>query len=205
MVNELISAIFQILVFTSIPFFVYLIKTKSAKGFLNYIGLKQSTRKGNLLALLVMVLLVAPLLILTFTNEEFRRIMTNPESVTGKIKQMGIGIEAIVTILVAALLKTSLSEEIFFRGFLAKRLIAVTNFQIGNIIQAVVFGIIHTLLFMSITGNALFLIVIFVFPTVGAYFKTYINEKLAGGSIIPGWIAHGTANLVSYSAILFIA
>lgn len=203
MINELISAILQVLLFTSIPFLIYLIKTKSAKGFLNYIGLKKSTRKANLLAILVVILLVAPILILVFTNEEFKEIMTNPESVTGKIKQIGIGIEAIITILIAAILKTSLSEEIFFRGFLAKRLIAVTNFQIGNIIQAIVFGIIHTLLFMSITENVLFLVIIFVFPTVGAYFKTYINEKLAEGSIIPGWIAHGTANLVSYSFIVF--
>ncbi len=204
MANELISAILQIFLFTSIPFFVYLIKTKSTKGFLNYIGLKKSTRKANLLALLVMILIVAPLLILVFTNEEFKEIMTNPKSVTGKIKQMGIGIEAIITILIAAILKTSLSEEIFFRGFLAKRLIAITNFQIGNIIQAVIFGIIHTLLFMSVTENILFLVMIFVFPTVGAYLKTYINERLGNGSIIPSWIAHGTANLVSYSFILFI-
>lgn len=202
MVNVLISAILQILVFTSIPFLVYVIRKKTTKGFLKYIGLKKSTRKANLLALLVMVLLVAPLLLLVFTNEEFKGIMTNPESVTGKIKQIGLNVEGIITILIAAILKTSLSEEIFFRGFLAKRLISVTNFQIGNILQAVVFGIVHTLLFMTITENVLFLVVIFIFPTVGAYLKTYINEKIANGSIIPGWIAHGTANLISYSAIL---
>ena len=204
MANELISAIVQILVFTSIPFLVYVIRKKTTNGFLNYIGLKKSTRKANLLALLVMVLLVAPLLLLVFTNEEFKGIMTNPESVTGKIKKMGIGTEAIITILITAILKTALSEEIFFRGFLAKRLISVTNFQIGNIVQAVIFGIIHTLLFISITENVFFLVVIFVFPTMGAYLKTYINEKLGNGSIIPGWIAHGAANLVSYSVILFI-
>ncbi len=204
MVNQLISTILQILVFTSIPFLVYVIRNKKSTGFLNYVGLKRSTSKANLLALLVMVLLVAPLLLLFFINEEFKEIMTNPESVTGKIKQMGIGVEAIFTIIIAAVFKTALSEEIFFRGFLAKRLISIKNFQVGNIIQAVIFGIIHTLLFMTITDNVLFLVVIFVFPTIGAYLKTYINEKLANGSIIPGWIAHGTANLISYSVILFI-
>ena len=153
MINVLISAILQVLLFAAIPFLVYLIKNKSPKGFLNYIGLKRSTKKANLLGLLVTIILVLPLLILILTNEEFKRIMTNPESVTGKIKQMGIGVEAVVTILIAALVKTSLSEEIFFRGFLAKRLIAVTNFKTGNLIQAFIFGIIHTLLFLSITKN----------------------------------------------------
>jgi len=85
MANELISSILQILLFTSIPFLVYVIKKKTSKDFLNFIGLKKSIRKANLLALLVMVVLVAPLLILIFLNEEFNAIMTNPESVTGKI------------------------------------------------------------------------------------------------------------------------
>ena len=88
MINELISAILQILLFTSIPFFVYLIKTKSTKGFGEYIGLKKSSRKANLFALLIMILLVAPLLILVLANEEFKGVMTNSESVTGKIKQL---------------------------------------------------------------------------------------------------------------------
>lgn len=204
MINELISAIFQILLFTSIPFVVYLIKTRSTKGFGNYIGLKKSTSKANWLALLVMILLAAPHLGLALTSEEFKEIMINPASVTGKIKLMGVSAEAIVTIFIAAILKTSISEEIFFRGFLAKRLIAITNFRTGNIIQAVIFGLLHVFLFMSITHNALFLSVIFVFPALGAYFITILNEKLANGSIIPGWIAHGTANLVGYSFILFI-
>lgn len=202
MISTTISAVFQVLLFTAIPFLVYVFRNKSARGFIGSIGLKRSTSRANLLALLVMVLLVAPLLILVLTNDEFRAIMTDPDSVTGKIREMGVGVEAVVTILITAVVKTSLAEEIFFRGFLAKRLIAVTNYQVGNVLQAVIFGIVHTLLFMSITANVWFLATIFVFPAAGAYFKTYLNEKLANGSILPGWIAHGTANLVSYGFIL---
>jgi len=203
MTNAFISAILQVLILSLIPFLVFLIKTKSAKGFFNYIGLKKSNRKANLLSLLVMLVLVAPLLVLMFTSDEFKAIMIDPGSVSGEIKTMGVGVEAVVIILISAIIKTALSEEIFFRGFVAKRLIAITNFQTGNILQALIFGIIHALLFLTITENVLFLAVIFFFPAVGAYFKTYINEKMANGSIIPGWIAHGTANLVSYSVVLF--
>jgi uncharacterized protein len=204
MANELISAILQILVFSLIPFLVYVIKARKVKGFLNYVGLKKSTTKANLLGLAVTIVMAGPLLALILTKEEFRKIMTNPESVSGKIREMGVGVEAIVIILIAAIFKTALSEEIFFRGFLAKRLIAVTNFQTGNIIQAIIFGLIHTLLFMSITDNIFFLAAIFIFPTLGAYLTTYLNEKVGNGSIIPGWIAHATANLISYGTILFI-
>jgi membrane protease YdiL (CAAX protease family) len=204
MKEETLSTILQIILFTLIPFLVYLIKTKSAKGFWNYIGLKKSRKNANFLALLVMLLMALPILMLTIINQEFREVMTNPESVTGKIRQMGFGIEAVATILIVAIFKTSLSEEIFFRGFLAKRLIAITSFQTGNIIQAFLFGAIHVLIFIPITDSLLFLPVIFFFPALGAYFITYLNEKLADGSIIPGWIAHGTANLVSYSFVAFI-
>ncbi|HYG03835.1 MAG TPA: CPBP family intramembrane glutamic endopeptidase [Chryseosolibacter sp.] len=203
-INELLSAILQILLFTFIPFVIFVIRHRRIKGFFDYIGLTKSTRKANFLALLVMVLLVAPLLILILTNNGFKEIMTNPHSVTGKIKQLGVGVEAISLILIASLLKTSLSEEIFFRGFIAKRLIAITSFQTGNIIQAVIFGVIHTLLFSRLTDNTIFLTVICVFPTVGAYLKCYLNERLANGSIIPGWIAHGSANLIAYSCTVFL-
>ena len=204
MINTIFSTVTQVLMFSAIPFFVYLIKKRQVKGFWDYIGLKKSTRRANMLAFLVVLILVVPMLFLTFTNQEFKEIMINPKSVAGEIRQMGFGLEAIATILIMAVLKTSLSEEIFFRGFLAKRLIAVTNFQVGNTLQAILFGAIHTLLFMSITENVYFLTVIFIFPAMGAYFKTYLNERLANGSIIPGWIAYASANIIAYSAIAFI-
>lgn len=203
MANTLISAIIQILVFALIPFLFFVIQNKSTKGFLNYIGLKRSTKKANSLAAFIVLILVIPLLVLMVSNEEFKSIMTDPNSATGKIKQMGISLDSVMTILIAAILKTSLSEEIFFRGFLAKRLIALTSFQTGNILQALIFGIIHTLLFLSITHNTMFLIVIFIFPAIGAYLQTFLNEKKANGSIIPGWIAHGLSNIIAYSFVLF--
>lgn len=204
MINETISALLQVCAFTLIPFLAYLIKTKSSGGFWNYVGLKKSTRKANLLALLLMIIFGLPVLVLATTNEEFYEIMTDPKSVTGKIRQMGFGIEAITIILIAAIIKTSLSEEILFRGFIAKRLMTVTNFQVGNFLQAIIFGAVHTLLFLLITDNVFFLIVIFIFPALGAYFQAHLNEKLANGSIIPGWIAHGMSNVISYSVIAFV-
>lgn len=204
MLNEIISAVLQLAVFTSIPFLVYLIKYKTSKGFMNYIGLKPSNRKANLLALLIVVLIALPILLLFLFNEEFKAILTDPQSVTGKFRQMGFSWEALIMVLVAAVIKTSLAEEILFRGFIAKRLIAGLGFQAGNLLQAVLFGAIHALLFMSITKNPLFLFIIFLFPTLGAYFKAYLNEKVADGSIIPGWLAHGGGNIIAYSSIGFL-
>ena len=204
MINETIGAILQVLVFTLIPFLVYLIKNKSTKGFLDHIGLKKSTKKANYLAVFACLIFVIPVLILTLTNAEFKGIMFESSSITGKFRQMGFGIESLSILIVIALIKTSFAEEILFRGFIAKRLISVIGYQKGNLLQAAIFGVIHTALFASITSNAFFLIVIFIVPSVGAYVSVHLNEKIGNGSIIPGWISHGLANILAYGIIGFI-
>ena len=203
-ISELIDAIFQVLIFTLIPFIVYLIKHKRAKGFLNYIGLKKSTRKANILAIVACLLFAAPPLILTLISGDFKEIMLNPSSITGKFNQMEFGINSIFILLVMAIFKTAFAEEILFRGFIAKRLISKIGFQKGNILQALLFGIIHMGLFAMTTQNPFFLSMIFIIPAVGAYVSVILNEKLANGSIIPGWISHGLANILSYGIVGFL-
>lgn len=204
MLNETISAISQILVFSLIPFIVYLIRTKSAKGFLHYIGLKKSTRKANLLAVLTSLIFVTAGVGLPLISEELREMMFHPESITGKFRAMGFGVESVGILLVIALLKTSFSEEILFRGFIAKRLISWLGFQRGNILQAFIFGAIHVLLFLVLKSNVIFLVFIFFLTSLGAYVAAYLNEKMANGSIIPGWIAHGLGNAISYAVVGFL-
>lgn len=203
MITEILSSIFQVIVFALIPFLVYLIRYKQLKGFLQYIGLTPSPRKALLWALLIALWLAIPILAITQIDPDFKDILTHPESVTGKIRAMGWGPAAVLTILFTAILETALAEEIFFRGFVAKRLIAISSFQTGNLIQALLFGLIHTLLFLTITDNYFFLAIIFLFPGLGAYAKVYLNEKLAAGSILPGWVAHATGNLISYTYVGF--
>lgn len=204
MIETLLHAIKQVLAFAAIPFLVYLIREKKVAGFMDYIGLKRSASKANLYALLLMLVLASTMFIAIMIDKEVIEVLHDPKSVTGNLRRMGFGTESVFTLVVIASLKTSLSEEIFFRGFVAKRLIAVTNYRTGNIIQAVIFGGIHTLLFFAITQNILFLTIIFIIPTIGAYVKVHLNEKLANGSIIPGWIAHASANLLAYSLIAFV-
>ena len=202
--EELISAILQLLAFTLIPFLVYIIRQRSVKGFFQYIGLKPSNRKANAWALATSLIFIIGAMGLVFISPDFKEALTAPGSITGKFRAMGFGVEAVVALLLIALIKTSLAEEILFRGFLAKRLIHVLGFQWGNLLQAALFGLIHLLLFISITSSFFFPAFIFVFSGLGAYISAYINEKMADGSIIPGWIAHGLANVVSYSVMGFL-
>lgn len=204
MIETISNALQQVLAFASIPFLVYLIREKKVFGFMAYVGLKRSSKEANRYALLLMLVLASTMFIAMTIDKGFIEVLHDPKSVTGNLRLMGFGVESIYTLLVIAIVKTSFAEELFFRGFVAKRLIAITNYQTGNLIQAFIFGAIHAVLFIFITDNILFLIIIFVIPTIGAYVKVYLNEKLANGSIIPGWIAHATANLLAYSLIAFV-
>jgi membrane protease YdiL (CAAX protease family) len=204
MANTLLSAVLQIIAFSLIPFIAYLIRFRKSQSFFDFIGLKSYAGIANVYAVILMIVLATPMLIIATLSDDFRSALLDPSSVTGSIRSLGFGSEAIIIILLAAIFKTGLSEEILFRGFLAKRLIAITSYKTGNLLQALIFGLIHTLLFLNITKDPLFLSLIFFVPTIGAYVKTYLNEKLANGSIIPGWIAHASANIVAYSFIAFI-
>ncbi len=204
MLNEAIGAILQVIAFSLIPLLVYLVQNKKTQGFLENIGLYGSNANANFYAFLTSLVFLVPMIIMTMVNSDFREIMFDPMSITGKIRLMGFGTEAVGTILIIALIKTALAEEIFFRGFLAKRLIRTLGFPVGNWIHAIIFGLIHAALFATITSNILFLAVIFVFPTIGAYLMAYLNEKMAEGSIMPGWISHACANVLSYSIVGFL-
>ena len=147
MIDEAIGIILQILVFTLIPFLVFVTRNRSAKGFLKYIGLKKSTKKANFLAVLASIIFVVPILILLQLNADFKEIMTDPGSITKKFRIMGFGMQSVIILMMLALLKTSFTEEILFRGFIAKRLISVLGFQKGNLLQAAIFAAIHSVLY----------------------------------------------------------
>jgi uncharacterized protein len=203
--SELISAILQLFIFTLIPFVFFLFRKDKAVTFLKYIGLIKPTRKSLKYVVGVALLFVVAGLGLIFINEDWKNAVLLPNSVTGKIRLMGFSTGAIIVILVIAIIKTSLSEEIFFRGFLAKQLINKVGFKVGNILQATIFGLVHVLLFGFLTKMSFLpIIMIFIFTTLAGWAIGYIKEQYANDSIIPGWIAHGLGNLITYTTIAFL-
>lgn len=109
-----------------------------------------------------------------------------------------------LSIILYAFVQTGLSEEIFFRGFIAKRLIHKFDYRIGNIIQSILFGLTHVLIFLSQNVDSLTLVFEGVMTAIIGYILCYINEKLAEGSILPSWIVHGISNVVSTLVIIFL-
>ena len=205
MINEIISAVLQILVFTLIPFAVFLITHRTANGFFDYIGLKATTKKAIFLAIAASLIFLAGGITLAFLSSEVKEVLINPPSVTGKIREMGLTPASVFTLIIIAGFKTSLAEEILFRGFIAKRLVNWLGFQLGNVLQALIFASIHALLFWALSkSGVLFILFIFFFSGTVGYIIEYINEKHGEGSIIPGWISHALGNTISYFVIAFL-
>ncbi len=101
-------------------------------------------------------------------------------------------------------MKTALAEEIFFRGFIAKLFVRWMGPVPGNILQALVFALVHVLLFRALTHTPTpTLAILFALTFMAGWSIGHIKERYASGSIVPGWLAHGFGNTVVYAVIAF--
>lgn len=203
--NQIISTVLQVLILSFIPFLWYAFSHKKAKGFGTWLGLRFVAPKtlafSVLIALVSLVAFLAPYLWLWQSGALNGNLATSPP--LQAYRQMGWHPLTVFSILLWACVQTALSEEIFFRGFLGKRLISRFGFWPGNLLQAALFGAIH--IFGVLPFGFWASAVIFLFTGgVGLLFGWY-DEKKAGGSIWPSWLAHALVNVLSsVFVILFL-
>ena len=188
--SKLMSGIVELLIVSVIPFITWLIWSRKKVGFFDWIGLKkvESQQKRRLL----LTILGISLLFLLFSIVVFSWF---DSSQTATAAFSGKGIGALPAILSYAILGTALPEEIFFRGFLLKRMQGKLGFLGANLVQSLLFGLIHALIFIQLTGY-LKAMAIMVFISLIAYVFGAINEKKASGSILPSVFIHALANTV---------
>ena len=196
LVSIVISSIFQTILFSLIPFVFWLITSRKKMSFLEYIGIKKidkEKKKGMLIwsSITLLFFLILTVYILYITK--------GIETATSKFN--GLEFKGLLPAIVYASLNTALPEEILFRGFLLKRF-SRFGFAFGNIFQSALFGLIHGVLLFSELG-LLKAILVILFTGGVAFAMGYINEKKANGSIIPSFIIHMIANLVSSVISLF--
>lgn len=196
LVNKLISSILQIVLFIIIPLVWWAVSARKKTSFWSWIGLKKiGPAKGKNLYLWMGVVIVGFLLLSLFI------LPLVPDTAASEFS--GLGIAALPAALVYAFLNTALPEEIIFRGFLLKRCSAKLGFSIGNTIQSVLFGLLHGVMFFTITGPVMALLIVIFTGAIG-WFMGLINEKKASGSILPSWLIHGIANTFSALMAMFL-
>lgn len=200
-INQLTSSIFQVILFGLIPFFWWIVSRKSNKSsLLEFLGLKKiSTEDSSRLAPSCLIALVGFIIVGYFSLKSVSDL-----SILANSKFTDITLWSTLSIILYSFVQTALSEEIFFRGFLAKRLIHKFDYRLGNIIQAILFGLTHVLMLLTQNVNLWTLIFVGIMTGVIGYTLCYIDEKLAGGSIFPSWIVHGLTNVVSTLFIIFL-
>lgn len=191
LLNEVLSSIVQVILFTLIPFIWWMITARKNKNFFEWIGLKRirTDKKSGICKWIICTIIIFEIL-------GFFELSSLKDVSTATSAFSGVGISALPAILIYAIFHTSLSEEILFRGFLLKRFQNKFGFQTGNFVQALLFGLLHGALFINEAG-ATRAILLIAFTGAVAWTMGYLNEKKASGSLFPGWIIHGTTNIIS--------
>lgn len=189
LINEFIVVIFNILLFSIIPFVWYLIRGKSSKGFARSIGIY----KPHKINLVVTILVITTVYLITLsTNVLVIKLGYSGRSI---VDTHDFTLITFFIYLLPYGLKTGIAEEIFFRGFVAKKLIKNLGFSKGNVVQAVVFALPH----FVIRGSASLvdIIVRIINAFLLGYAFGYIMDRKSNGSIIPVMISHILINMIS--------
>jgi len=123
-------------------------------------------------------------------------IVAGPEAPYGKVARLGSAPVVIAGALLYAFIQTGLSEEILFRGVVARRLVSWLGFGMGNTAQALLFVGIHNAMLLSLTDASPWLHVhVFVMVGTLSWCAGWLMERWFNGSLVGAWMAHAGANL----------
>jgi len=196
--QSVIDAVFQVILFSVIPFIWWLISAKKEQSFFAWLGLQKPVieNKGNysVWLLVIIVLILGPIFTITYFYLDSSILASN--------RFTRLGFSALLSALFYAIVQTGLSEELFFRGFLLKRFMHKFGFQIGNIMQSLIFGTLHGWILYSIIPFGVVVLVVLATGFAG-YLMGWINERKSNGSIITSWCIHGIGNLLASLMAMF--
>lgn len=196
LLSQLVSTFLQLALLLAIPF-IYWKKPKPPVNFFYGLGVKKAGGKKWPLIFFGLAVFVL------FSIMGYFSLKCIPQESLANAKFKRLNLPTSLAILLYCFFQTSLGEELFFRGFLGKLLIKKLGFIKGNLSQALLFGLVHGSLIFSSQLSLSALCLIILFPTVLGFCLGYLNEKLAEGSILPSWLIHGGANLMSTLVLIF--
>ncbi len=154
-----------------------------------------------------LVVFAALSLILQFRfSESIRQLLLSDNSPYGKILRTGFDTTAIFKALIYSFIQASLAEELLFRGLIAKRLFNSVGHYKGNLLQALIFWLMHLAIFRLITGEwfSFLQLVTFITSFGLGMVLGFVNYRNSGESIAPSWILHGTVNFISFLALAIL-
>lgn len=194
MIDGLVGAVLQVGVVLIVCLVAWLLFGRRKASFRTWLGL---TGAPPLLLLLCLVFGAAGAWLL-LQAPGVAALASGPGTVIAASTLNGVTAGAIVVLVVGAVFKTAFAEELFFRGLIGKRLYAGMGFWPGNLVQALLFGAVHLPLLLLPDAPRQTVLLMIGFVTALALVSGWLNERRAGGSILPGFALHGAGNLTTY-------
>lgn len=203
--SAVINSVLQLALFASIPFLFWVIKHRKEQTFFEYVGMKRPVLNNKWW--LFAIILVVYVGVYTFdsssilSEEVMNEMSQNPNVASTQFA--GMGASAIIPVFLMSFIQNGLCEELFFRGFIGKNLIKKCGLPIGVVLQAVIFALIHNIMFAGIVPDITFHILIFVTISIMASVLCLFNEKVFNGSIWISVLIHGLGNFISNMMVAF--
>ena len=199
MLNELVGAIAQVLFLSLLPLAVWYVTARKKESFFSWIGLKKPICKNK-----ISTALTAIVMTILYIAAMTACVKLLPDGVTTVGSQFaGGGLGALPAAFFYSFVRTALSEEILFRGFVLRLIRNKAGFTAGNTVQALLFGLVHGIPFGIITNSILAFVLLTMLPGLFGWYQGWLNEKQCGGSIVPGWLLHGSINFITVVLSLF--
>ncbi len=199
--GSIVTAVVTVTVFSFIPFVWWLAFWRKEENFLSWIGLTVPRLRSKVW---VAVLFAAAYWAfynfdVTIFVDQATQDYLAASSASTVSEYAGMGFSALIPAAITTILGNGLGEEIFFRGFVQRRLIARLGSWPGIIVAAVLFGLMHNalLLLAGLEVSIQYHLVTFVFGAMAGLLLGIANEKIFDGSTWPSVLIHGLGNFAS--------
>ena len=205
--SSISTIISNVIVFFTLPFVWWLLKERKKVSFFKWLGLIKPKLKSKWWSLIIFGFAYLFFYTFDFTifmDAEALEVFQNSESVSANV-YTGLGFIAIIPSLLTTFIANGLCEEVLLRGFICKRLCNRFGNIAGIVIQGVLFGLMHNVIYAlaGLPVSLQFHLVLFIFTGMGGLLLGLLNEKIYNGSIIPSILLHGLGNFISNLMVMF--
>ncbi|HIV68081.1 MAG TPA: CPBP family intramembrane metalloprotease, partial [Candidatus Butyricicoccus stercorigallinarum] len=148
--SSISTTIVNLIVFSAVPVIWWVFRHRKETGFFQWVGLYRPQLKSKW-----WILLVFALLYYFFYNFDFTQLVDsktleyieNSSAVSANVFA-GVGVIAVLPAFIENFIANGVAEEILYRGFLCKRFCQKIGVVPGILLQAILFGLMHNVLYI---------------------------------------------------------
>ena len=206
-ISSITTMFVNLILFSSVPAAWWFFRHRKEEGFFQWVGLYKPQLKTKWYVLLAFAVLYYFFYNFDFTqfiDPKTLEYIEDSSSISGNVFA-GIGAAAILPAFIQNFIANGVAEEILYRGFLCKRFCSKAGIVKGVLLQAVLFGLMHNILYViaGLDVGLWYHTLVFIFTGMGALLLGCLNEKLFNGSILPSILLHGTGNFIVSMLVAF--